>query len=79
MSQSAGLSAPAAGTVSNRARNVTLGLLTITYFFSYMDRQILAILLEDIKADLLLTDTQLGLLSGFAFALFYATLGIPVA
>ncbi|UAB78869.1 MFS transporter [Erythrobacter sp. SCSIO 43205] len=65
--------------VSARARNVTLALLTITYFFSYMDRQILAILLEDIKADLLLNDTQLGLLSGFAFALFYATLGIPVA
>ena len=67
------------GEVSKTARNTTLALLTITYFFSYMDRQILAILLEDIKADLLLTDTQLGLLSGFAFALFYATLGIPVA
>ncbi len=40
---------------------------------------ILAILLEDIKADLLLSDTQLGLLSGLAFAIFYATLGIPVA
>ncbi|WP_128893184.1 MFS transporter [Erythrobacter sp. HKB08] len=65
--------------VSPRARQVTLFLLTVTYFFSYMDRQILAILLEDIKADLLLTDTQLGLLSGFAFAIFYATLGIPVA
>ncbi|NQX95228.1 MAG: MFS transporter [Erythrobacter sp.] len=65
--------------ISARARNVTLGFLTVTYFFSYMDRQILAILLEDIKADLLLNDTQLGLLSGFAFALFYATLGIPVA
>ncbi|MFL0357486.1 spinster family MFS transporter [Erythrobacter sp. GH1-10] len=77
--------APVAGSptghqdVSARARNVTLALLTVTYFFSYMDRQILAILLEDIKADLLLNDTQLGLLSGFAFALFYATLGIPVA
>ena len=66
-------------TVSPRARRVTLILLTVTYFFSYMDRQILAILLEDIKADLLLNDTQLGLLSGLAFALFYATLGIPVA
>ncbi|GMN13918.1 spinster family MFS transporter [Altererythrobacter sp. MTPC7] len=65
--------------VSPRARRITLGLLTVTYFFSYMDRQILAILLEDIKADLLLNDTQLGLLSGLAFALFYATLGIPVA
>lgn len=65
--------------VSPRARRITLTLLTVTYFFSYMDRQILAILLEDIKADLLLNDTQLGLLSGLAFALFYATLGIPVA
>ncbi|PZP08787.1 MAG: MFS transporter, partial [Sphingomonas hengshuiensis] len=49
------------------------------YFFSFMDRYILSILLEAIKADLQLNDTQLGLLSGFAFALFYATLGIPVA
>ncbi|MGB3724040.1 MAG: MFS transporter [Pacificimonas sp.] len=65
--------------VSSRARNVTLILLTVTYFFSYMDRQILSILLEDIKADLLLDDAQLGYLSGIAFALFYATLGIPIA
>jgi MFS family permease len=60
-------------------RGLTLLLLTLTYFFSYMDRQILAILLELIKADLRLDDTQLGLLTGFAFALFYAVLGIPVA
>ena len=71
--------APGAAAVSPRARRVTLALLTATYFFSYMDRQILAILQEDIKADLMLSDTQLGLLAGFAFALFYATLGIPVA
>lgn len=58
---------------------MTLALLTLTYFFSYMDRQILAILLEPIKADLKLDDTQLGLLAGLAFAIFYATLGIPVA
>jgi predicted MFS family arabinose efflux permease len=62
-----------------RRRTLTLALLTVTYFFSYMDRQILAILLEAIKADLKLTDTQLGLLSGLVFAIFYATLGIPVA
>jgi MFS family permease len=62
-----------------RRRGLTLALLTFTYFFSYMDRQILAILLELIKADLVLDDTQLGLLTGFAFALFYAVLGIPVA
>lgn len=62
-----------------RRRTLTLALLTVTYFFSYMDRQILSILLEPIRADLKLSDTQLGLLTGLAFALFYATLGIPVA
>ena len=62
-----------------RLRTLTLVLLTAAYFFSYMDRYILSILLEDIKADLLLSDTELGILSGIAFALFYATLGVPVA
>lgn len=62
-----------------RRRGLTLTLLTIAYFFSYMDRQILAILQELIRADLALSDTQLGLVAGFAFAIFYATLGIPVA
>lgn len=65
--------------IALRRRSLTLGLLTFAYFFSYMDRQILAILQELIKADLQLSDTQLGLVGGFAFALFYATLGIPVA
>ncbi|MEG8031655.1 MFS transporter [Sphingomonas aurantiaca] len=68
-----------ADTLAMKRRGLTLALLTFTYFFSYMDRQILAILLERIKADLVLTDTQLGLLSGLVFAIFYATLGIPVA
>jgi MFS family permease len=62
-----------------RRRGLTLALLTVTYFFSYMDRQILAILQEDIKRELVLADWQLGLLAGLAFAIFYATLGIPVA
>ncbi len=62
-----------------RRRSLTLALLTIVYFFSFMDRYILTILLELIKKDLGLNDTQLGLLQGFAFALLYATLGIPVA
>lgn len=60
-------------------RNWTLALLTIVYFFSFMDRYILTILLEDIKKALDLSDSQLGLLQGFAFAMLYATLGIPVA
>jgi hypothetical protein len=55
-------------------RGLTLTLLTTAYFFSYMDRQILAILQELIRKDLNLSDTQLGLLAGFAFAIFYATL-----
>ncbi|KQT33566.1 MFS transporter [Sphingomonas sp. Leaf412] len=69
----------AADTLAMKRRTLTLALLTITYFFSFMDRQILAILLEPIKKDLVLSDTQLGLLSGLVFALFYATLGIPIA
>lgn len=62
-----------------RRRGLTLGLLTAAYFCSYMDRQILAIIQELIRHDLHLTDTQLGLIQGFAFAIFYAGLGIPVA
>ncbi|RDE06769.1 spinster family MFS transporter [Sphingomonas aracearum] len=68
-----------AATLALRRRGLTLTLLTTAYFFSYMDRQILAILQELIRVDLHLSDTQLGLLAGLAFAIFYATLGIPVA
>lgn len=56
-----------------------LGLLTVVYCFNFIDRQLLAILQESIKADLDLSDSQLGLLTGFAFALFYVTAGIPIA
>ena len=56
-----------------------LGLLTVVYAFNFIDRQLLAILQESIKADLDLSDSQLGLLTGFAFAVFYVTAGIPIA
>ncbi len=56
-----------------------LGLLTVVYSFNFIDRQLLAILQESIKADLDLSDGQLGLLTGFAFAVFYVTAGIPIA
>lgn len=56
-----------------------LGLLTVVYSFNFIDRQLLAILQESIKADLLLSDSQLGLLTGFAFAVFYVVAGIPIA
>ena len=56
-----------------------LGLLTVTYVFNFLDRQLLAILVEPIKTEFGVSDTAMGLLYGFAFALFYATLAIPVA
>ncbi len=53
-------------------------LLTIAYIFSFVDRYILGLLVEPIKADMSLTDTQIGLLLGPAFAIFYATMGLPL-
>lgn len=64
---------------ANSYRNFVLTMLTIVYIFNFIDRQLLVILQESIKKDLNLSDTQLGLLSGFTFAIFYATLGIPIA
>ena len=64
---------------SPQVRNYALGVLVVVYTFNFIDRQILSILLEPIKQDLGLSDTALGMLTGFAFALFYATLGIPIA
>src|SRR5581483_3422715 len=56
-----------------------LALLSLAYAVNVMDRAVLAVLLESIKHSFNTTDTQLGLLGGPAFALFYATLGIPIA
>ena len=64
---------------SKSYRYYALGLLTLTYAFNFVDRQILAILQEPIKAELGLSDSQLGLLTGFAFAVFYVVCGIPIA
>lgn len=61
------------------ARFGVLGLLFVVYTFNFLDRQILGILAAPIKAELKLTDTELGLLGGLAFALFYTGLGIPIA
>ncbi len=61
------------------SRYYALGLLTVVYAFNFIDRQLLAILQESIKEELLLSDGQLGLLAGFAFAVFYVTAGIPIA
>lgn len=66
-------------TYSKSYKRYVLFILTGVYAFNFIDRQILVILQDPIKADLNLTDTQLGLLTGFAFALLYVTLGLPIA
>jgi MFS family permease len=53
-------------------------VLTLAYVVSFIDRQILALLVEPIRKDLGLTDTQMGLIMGSAFALFYTVLGLPI-
>lgn len=58
---------------------LTLGLLTAIYTSNFIDRSIVAILGQAIKVDLQLSDTQLGLLQGLAFVIFYTALGIPLA
>ena len=64
---------------SPRYRYTVLAMLVLVYTFNFIDRQIVGILAVPIKADLGLTDTQLGLMGGLAFALFYTLLGIPIA
>ncbi|WP_197469040.1 MFS transporter [Oleiphilus sp. HI0125] len=64
---------------NTRYRNYVLFMLTMAYAFNFIDRQILVILQESIKQELLLSDAQLGLLTGIAFAFFYVMMGIPVA
>lgn len=65
--------------LGGKYRYYVLGILMLTYAFSYMDRQIVSILLGNLKEEFGLNDTQLGLLSGLAFALFYSVLAIPIA
>ncbi|WP_419319808.1 spinster family MFS transporter [Caulobacter sp. ErkDOM-E] len=63
----------------SRYRYVVLAMLILAYTFNFLDRQILGILAGSIKADLHLTDTQIGLMGGVAFAALYTTLGVPLA
>ena len=67
-----------AAPVSVRHSRYALGVLSIVYAVNLLDRQILSMLLEPIKADLGISDTALGFLTGTSFALFYATAGIPI-
>ena len=64
---------------SPRYRWYALAVLTAVYTSSHVDRQIMGIVLEPIKLELNASDTQMGFLIGLTFALFYATLGMPIA
>jgi MFS family permease len=55
-----------------------VGVLTLVYIFSFIDRQILTLLVVPIRRDLQITDTQMSLLLGFSFVFFYTLLGIPL-
>jgi MFS family permease len=60
-------------------RSYVLAILVLVYIFNFIDRQIVGILAIPIKAELHLSDSQLGMMGGLAFALFYTLLGIPIA
>jgi predicted MFS family arabinose efflux permease len=65
--------------ISARQKNYTLFVLVLVFTSSHVDRQIMGILGQPIKESLMISDTQLGLLTGIMFAVFYATLGMPMA
>ncbi len=71
--------APTVRPVTLAYRRYAIGLLFLVYVFNFIDRQIVTILAEPIKQDLGIADWQLGLMTGTAFAIFYCTLGIPIA
>lgn len=60
-------------------RNTVLGMLLLVYIFNFVDRQILSILATPIQADLDLSDSQMGMLGGVAFAILYSTMAVPLA
>ncbi len=66
-------------TASARYRYLCVGILALAYTFNFLDRQILSLLAEPVRKELHLSDTQIGMLTGFAFALFYTLFGVPIA
>lgn len=73
------MSAPRDGEPGAFAKWYIVGVLTLVYIFNFVDRQIISVLQEPMRAELGLSDTQLGLLQGLTFALFYVSMGIPLA
>jgi MFS family permease len=79
MTQTTQAGAPATPHDSGTYRNLVLGFLVVAYTFNFIDRTIVSTINQAIKLDLKLSDTQLGLLGGPAFALLYTLLGVPIA
>ena len=81
MPAASGDAAPAASPrpASRRYSRYVLALLSLVYVVSFIDRQILAMLIEPIKKEFDVSDTAMGFLTGFAFVIFYTLAGIPVA
>lgn len=69
----------AAFMLSERSRRYAMWLLLVIYILNFIDRQIVNAVAELIKNDLGLSDTEVGLMTGFAFAVFYTVLGLPIA
>lgn len=67
------------GLYTNRYRIGALLILVVVNLFNYMDRAIIGVLIEPIKAEFSASDTQMGILTGLAFAVFYAVCGFPIA
>lgn len=79
MNEAAPLDAAPRREYSTRHRVYVLGVLMGVNLFNYMDRSILGVLIEPIKQELQASDTQMGVLTGLAFAIFYAVCGFPIA
>ena len=73
------MSTTQSGTPTAAYRGYVLAVLTLIYTSNFVDRMILAVLGQPIKQELGLSDLQLGILGGFAFAILYSTLGLPIA
>ena len=66
-------------TCTPRYRTYALSMFLLVYVINFVDRQVFSILIEPIRQEIDLSDTQLGLLGGIAFAIFYTFAGIPIA
>ncbi len=70
---------PTSAPAMTAAGTVMVAMMFVGYTFNFADRQVVSVLVEPIKAELGISDGQVGLLTGLSFALFYATLGVPIA